>query len=101
MTRRRQRACVALAVAALCGCGPIVYVDQVTNHAQSSVDAAAAADCARLSPYWYTRATMLLHLAREEAARADFQGANHFGHLADQAATEALREVKQDKAAKP
>jgi sRNA-binding protein len=91
----------ALLAAVLGACGPIVYVDQVTNHAQSSVDAASAADCARLAPYWYTRATLLLHLAREEAARADFQGANHFGHLADQAAIEALRQVKQDKAAAP
>nr|HEX4318847.1 hypothetical protein [Kofleriaceae bacterium] len=95
-----MRALVLAIVVGGAGCGPIVYINAVTNHAQSSVDAATAAGAAKIAPYWYTRATLFLHLAREEAARADFQGANHFGRLADEAATVALRKVDDAKAGK-
>ena len=78
----------------LSGCGPIVYVNQVTNHAAGLVDQARRADAEHKSPYWFTRATQYLHLAHEDAARADFQGANHFGRLSAEAAQHALDEAK-------
>ena len=86
------------------GCGPIVYVNQVTNHASTLVDQARHADAAHLAPYWYTRATQYLHLSHEDAARADFQGANHFGRLAAEAAQHAIDDAavaKKDPAKRP
>lgn len=77
------------------GCGPIVYVNEVTNHASVEVDAAKRAGAEDKAPYWYTRAVLYLHAAREEAARADFQGANHFGRLAAESARKAQDEASK------
>ena len=76
------------------GCGPVAYVNQVTRNADSAVEEARAAQADKYSPYWWTRATQYLHMAREVAGHADFQGANHFGTLAQQAAEKALAEAK-------
>jgi hypothetical protein len=93
-------------VAWLGACGPVGYVSQTTMDAQRAVDAARAAGADKLSPYWWTRATQYLHMSREVAAHADFQGANRFGRLAAEAAnrarTEALTEaMTPDAPAKP
>ena len=81
-------------VVLLVGCGPVVYVNQVTNQASSLVERAHQADAEHKSPYWWTRATQYLRLAHEDVARSDFQGANHFGRLAAEAAQHALDEAK-------
>ncbi|HEY0482692.1 MAG TPA: hypothetical protein VGD37_34455 [Kofleriaceae bacterium] len=85
---------VALAVALAAGCGPVTYVGQVTRRATDAVDAARAAQAERYAPYWWTRATEYLHKAREVAAHADFQGANRFGRLAAEAATQAAADAR-------
>jgi len=82
---------VALLVC-LIGCGPVAYVSQVTFNADSAVEAARAVQAEKFSPYWWTRAITYLHMAREVAGHADFQGANKFGRLAAEAAVEAKRE---------
>lgn len=78
----------------LAGCGPIVYVSEVTRHASDAVDAAKAAHADKYSPYWWTRATQYLAKAREIAPYADFQGANRFGRLATEAANRATEEAQ-------
>lgn len=78
----------------LAGCGPIVYVSEVTRHASDAVDAARAAEAEKYAPYWWTRATQYLAKAREIAAYADFQGANRFGRLATDAANKATEEAR-------
>jgi Domain of unknown function (DUF4398) len=78
----------------LAGCGPIVYVSEVTFHASDAVDAARAAHADKYAPYWWTRATQYLAKAREVAAYADFQGANRFGRLATEAANKATEEAQ-------
>ena len=80
-------------VGGLAGCGPIVYVAEVSRHASASVDAARAAHAEQYAPYWWTRATEYLEQAREVAAHADFQGANRFGRLAAEAADKATEEA--------
>lgn len=82
-------------VALLAGCGPVAYVSQVTFDADNAVAAARAANAEKYSPYWWTRATQYLHMAREVAAHADFQGANRFGRLATEAANNARAESEQ------
>ncbi len=77
----------------LAGCGPIVYVGEVSRHASDAVDTARAAHADKYAPYWWTRATQYLEKAREVAAHADFQGANRFGRLAAEAADKATEEA--------
>jgi hypothetical protein len=85
---------VLLVTAVLAGCGPIAYVNQVTREASSKVDRARELEAAKWSPYWWTRATTYLKMAREVAAHADFQGANRFGRLAAEAADKAIFETE-------
>ena len=90
---RRWVALVVLLVVLPAGCGPIAYVNQVTRKADDAVEAARVAKCDELAPYWYTRAVEYLHMAREVAAHADYQGANRFGRLAEEAALKAVEEA--------
>lgn len=90
----RLRLAPAMLVAGLAACGPIAYVNEVTRRADDAVAEARLAEADKNAPYWYTRATQYLHKARENAARADFQGANRFGRLAAEAAEQAIVEAK-------
>ena len=89
-----RRWVIVACIAALCGCGPVAYVSQVTFDADSAVAAARAAQAEKYSPYWWTRATQYLHMAREVAGHADFQGATRFGRLATEAAIQAKAEAE-------
>ena len=90
----RLRLAPAMLVAGLAACGPIAYVNEVTRRADDAVAEARLVEAEKNAPYWYTRATQYLHKARENAARADFQGANRFGRLAAEAAEQAIVEAK-------
>ena len=83
---------IALALAA--GCGPIAYINQVPRDAAPKVERARQLGADKYSPYWWTRAVVYLHMAREVAAHADFQGANRFGRLASEAAEKAAAEAE-------
>jgi sRNA-binding protein len=82
-----------LVASVLAGCGPVAYIGQVTLTADDAVVAARRAHADKYSPYWYTRATQYLHMAREVAGHSDFQGANKFGRLAAEAAVKAQEEA--------
>jgi hypothetical protein len=82
------------------GCGSVLYVNQVTRKASTSVAAAKAAEADVYAPYHYTLAVHYLHKAREEAAAADSQAANRFGRLSYQAGEKA-RELAVQRAAEP
>lgn len=77
------------------GCGPVAYVHQVTFNADSAIEEARKVQADKFSPYWWTRAITYIHMAREVAGHADFQGANRFGRLAEEAAIEAKKEGEQ------
>lgn len=83
---------LALCAALSAACGPIAYVHQVTFQADDTVEAARAAHGDKYSLYWWTRATLYLHMAREVAGHADYQAANRFGRLAAEAAAKAKEE---------
>jgi hypothetical protein len=83
-----------LALALLASCGPFAYVNQVTTGAAHKVDQAREVEAEKYSPYWWTRAVIFLHMAREVAAHADFQGANYFGRLSSEAAEKARAEAE-------
>ncbi len=80
-------------------CGPIEYVNRVTQHASQAVEVAQGDKANELSPYWWTRATLYLHKAREEAAHAGFAAANRFGRIAGEAAERASEEARGGSAA--
>jgi sRNA-binding protein len=90
----RAHLALALLTAGLAACGPVAYVNEVTRRASDAVQEARIAEADKNAPYWWTRATEYLHKARENAARADFQGANRFGRLATEAAQKAIVEGK-------
>ncbi len=85
---------LAMLTAGLAACGPIAYVNEVTRRADDAVAQARQAEAEKHAPYWWTRANEYLHKARENAARADFQGANRFGRLATEAAEKAIVDAK-------
>ena len=85
---------VLLVLVVLSGCGPVAYINQVTREASTKVARARELEAEKFSPYWWTRATTYLRMAREVAAHADFQGANRFGRLAAEAADKAVFEVE-------
>ena len=88
-----------VALVLVVGCGPVAYVQQVSMSADTALEQAREAGAEKYSPYWWTRATQYLHMAREVAAHADYQGANRFGRLATDAAEHAKQEAeigKQD-----
>jgi sRNA-binding protein len=84
----------ALVLVLLVGCGPVAYVGQVTLKADDAVEAARAAEADKYSPYYWTRATQYLYMARDVAGHADYQGANRFGRLAAEAAIKAKAEAE-------
>lgn len=94
----RHAACAAagaalLALVAGAACGPVTYINQVTLKASTAVAAAKEAGARRRSPYYYTLAVEYLHKAREEAAGADYEAANRFGHKSEMAARKAKAEA--------
>ncbi len=80
-------------------CGPVLYMSTVTRGASSAVEAAKSARADKYAPYYYTLAVEYLSQARREAARSDFQAANHFGkkskEAADKARTKALAKARE------
>jgi hypothetical protein len=85
-------ATLALAIALMSACGPIEYVNTVTRGASSAIEEARAANAAKWSPYYWTRAVEYEHEARVRAASADFQAANRYGRLSEEAAIKARDE---------
>ena len=86
---------VVLALALASGCGPVAYINQVPRDAAQKVEQARALNAAKYSPYWWTRATEYLRMAREVAGHADYQGANKFGRLSSEAAAVAITESEE------
>lgn len=86
---------VVLAIAFASGCGPVAYINQVPRDAAQKVEQARALNAAKFSPYWWTRATEYLRMAREVASHADYQGANKFGRLSSEAAALAITESEE------
>lgn len=93
------RLVLAMLMAGLAACGPIAYVTE-TRRADDAVAEARHVEAEKYAPYWWTRAREYLHKARENAARADFQGANRFGRLATEAARQAVVDA-QDPSKRP
>jgi len=84
---------LAFVLVLVLGCGPVAYVQQMSS-ADDAIAAARDAHADKFSPYWWTRANEYIHMARLVAAHADYQGANKFGRLANEAAVKARDEAE-------
>ena len=71
----------ALSLCLLAACGPTQSTALIMD-ADAQLEAARAADAAKLAPFEYTSAEAYLHKAREEQGYADFEVSIDFGHKA-------------------
>ncbi|MBN2574834.1 MAG: DUF4398 domain-containing protein [Deltaproteobacteria bacterium] len=61
------------------GCGPIVYVKDISPRAAASLNQARADQAEQYAPYEYTKASLYYDKAREEAGHAYHQDAVDWG----------------------
>jgi hypothetical protein len=76
---RRQVQALALGLLLLLGCGPIVYVKDVSPRTAAALDQARADKAERFAPYEYTKARLYYEKAREDAGHAHYQDAVDWG----------------------
>jgi hypothetical protein len=76
---RRQFRALALGLLFLLGCGPILYVKDVSPRAAAALNQARADQAEQYAPYEYTKASLYYDKAREEAGHAYFQNAVDWG----------------------
>jgi hypothetical protein len=76
---RRQFRALALGIPLLLGCGPIVYMKDVSPRTAAALNQAKADQAERLAPYEYTKASLYYDKAREEASHAYYQNAIEWG----------------------
>jgi hypothetical protein len=96
----RALGAAGLLAAAVTGCGPLEYLNQVSGKATRAVAAAKAMGGDRYAPYEYTSAVEYLHKAREEAGYAEYQVAIDYGRRAEEFALRA-RALAEEKSASP
>lgn len=75
MPHRRHLRALALGLFLSLGCGPIVYVRDVSPRAAAALNQARADQAEQYAPYEYTKASLYYDQAREEAGRAYYQNA--------------------------
>jgi hypothetical protein len=86
---RRQIRVFALGLLLPLGCGPIVYVRDVSPRAAAALNQAKADRAYRLAPYEYTKASLYYDKAREEAGHAYYQNAVDWGRRSLDCSTRA------------
>ena len=79
MPLRRQFRALALGIPLLLGCGPIVYIRDVSPRTAAALNQAKADQAERYAPYEYTKASLYYDKAREEAGHAYYQNAVDWG----------------------
>jgi hypothetical protein len=75
----RQFRALALGFLLFSGCGPIVYLKDVSPRAAAALNQAKADRAEQYAPYEYTKASLYYDKAREEAGHAYFQNAVDWG----------------------
>ena len=76
---RRQFCALALGFLLSSGCGPILYIKDVSPRAAAALNQAKADQAERYAPYEYTKASLYYDKARDEAGHAYFQSAIDWG----------------------
>jgi hypothetical protein len=76
---RRQFWALALGIPLLLGCGPILYLKEVSPRTAAALNQAKADQAERYAPYEYTKASLYYDQAREDAGHAYYQNAVDWG----------------------
>jgi hypothetical protein len=76
---RRQFRALALGLPLLLGCGPIMYIKDVSPRTAAALNQAKADQAERYAPYEYTKASLYYDKAREDAGHAYYQNAAEWG----------------------
>jgi hypothetical protein len=84
----RRATILLIAMVALSGCGPTMYLVNIAG-AASSVEEAREVGAPTQAPYEYYLAESHLEKAREEAAEANYQDAIRFANVAEENAVKA------------
>lgn len=86
---RRQIQALALGFLLPLGCGPFVYVKDISPRAAAALKQAEADRAPQLAPYEYTKASLYYDKAREEAGHAYHQNAVDWGRRSLDCSTRA------------
>jgi hypothetical protein len=76
---RRQFRALALVLLLLSGCGPVLYLREVSTRAAAALARARADGAEQYAPYELVKATLYYDKAREDAGHADYQHAIEWG----------------------
>ena len=100
---RRQSWALALGFVLLSGCGPVVYLKEVSTRTAAALNQAKADGAYKHAPYEYTKADLYYEKAREDAGRAHFQDAIDWGRRSQDCSSRAsaLAKSAQAKPAAP
>ena len=85
----RQFWALALGFLFSSGCGPVVYLKEVSTRTAAALNQAKADGADKQSPYEYTKANLYYEKAREDAGRAYFQDAIDWGRRSQDCSTRA------------
>ncbi len=75
----RQSWALALGFLLFSGCGPVVYLKEVSTRAATALNQAKADGAEKYAPYEYTKADLYYEKARQDAGRAYFEDAIDWG----------------------
>ena len=79
MPPRRQSWALALGFILFSGCGPVLYLKEVSTRTAAALGQARADGADKEAPYEYTKAELYYEKARSDAGRAHFQDAIDWG----------------------
>ena len=85
----RQSWTLALGFIILSGCGPVVYLKEVSSRTAAALSQSKADGAESLAPYEYTKADVYYEKAREDAGRAHFQDAIDWGRRSQDCSSRA------------
>jgi hypothetical protein len=86
---RRQFQALALGLLLSLGCGPIVYIKDVSPRTAAALNQAKADQADVYAPYEYTKASLYYDKAREAAGHAYYQNAVDWGRRSQDCSTRA------------
>jgi hypothetical protein len=72
------------------GCGPVIYLREVSTRAASLLAEARADGAEMYAPYEFTKASLFYDKAREDAGHADYQHAIDWGRRSQDCSNRAL-----------
>jgi Domain of unknown function (DUF4398) len=95
---RRQSWALALGFLLFSGCGPVVYLKEVSTRTAAALSQAKADGAEKHAPYEFKKADLYYEKAREDAGRAHFQDAIDWGRRSQDCSRRASALAKSGQA---